>query len=86
MSPKKTNPLYVVKNNGKDVETATNLIEALFKKIGLEFVYEYFYNIVRSLLIKVNSTALMTVVYDFIEDYKQIIEMVDQALKRFQTR
>jgi hypothetical protein len=36
----KKNPLYVVTNNGQDVETADSLIDLVIKKFGLEPVIE----------------------------------------------
>ncbi len=35
MNAKKKNPLFVVTNQGKDVEQANSMFEALIKKLGL---------------------------------------------------
>lgn len=40
MAPKPKNPLYVVTNKGKDVESAKNLFDVLVKKFNLEPVIE----------------------------------------------
>lgn len=80
---KPVNPLYVVKNNGKEIETAGNLVEAFLKKLGLDFVYDYFYALFRSLAIKIKSTNLFHHLIELLEDYKAMLEAVDKNLKKY---
>lgn len=78
-----TNPLYVVKNKDNQIETAQNIFEALFKRIGLDFVYEYFYAIFRSLALKVKSTHMFTTLIDLLDDYQTMLKAVEKNLKKY---
>ena len=51
----KINPLYVVSKNGKDVESAANLLDLFLKKTGLDQVIAILETIFRELLAQVTS-------------------------------
>lgn len=78
-----TNPLYVVKNKDNQIETAQNIIEALFKRIGLDFIYEYFYTIFRTLALKVKSTHMFSNLIDLLDDYQTMLQAVERNLKKY---
>jgi hypothetical protein len=80
---KPVNPLYVVKNKDNQIETAQNLIEALFKRIGLDFIYEYFYGLFVSLAGKVKSTEAFGMLIDFLDDYQTMLQAVEKNLKKY---
>ena len=77
------NPLYVVKNKNNEVETAQNIFEALLKRVGLEFVYEYFYAIFRSLALKVKSTQMFASLIYLLDDYQTMLKAVEKNLKKY---
>ncbi|MBT3983174.1 MAG: hypothetical protein HOE90_17605 [Bacteriovoracaceae bacterium] len=62
MSNRKKNPLYVVTNNGKDVEQAKGALDAFIKKYGLEPAMKVF-NIIMELLATKATTYPMFMVF-----------------------
>ncbi len=64
---KNTNPLYVVTNNGQDVEPVSNLLDAFITKYGLRPAVDMFNVLLDLLLAQVKSFALFIVVKEFID-------------------
>lgn len=62
------NPLYVVTNNGKDVEQVANFFEVIVKKLGLGPVIDIFNELLKSLFEQVNSYAMLLVIQEFIDN------------------
>jgi hypothetical protein len=52
---KSSNPLYVVRNNGVDVEAANGFIDLLLKKTGIDQIIPVLENLLSILLSQVNS-------------------------------
>ncbi len=73
------NPLFVVTNNGQDVEEASNLMDALMKRFGLIPWIETFNQLLELLAGQVQSYAVFTVVKEFID---QIVEAFERLLKK----
>ena len=79
-SNKKKNPLYIVTNDGKDVESADNHIEALFKKAGLDFIYKFIMEYFKALLETVNSYPMFLEVKKFIDKAVDALSKLGTAL------
>ncbi|MDD0853062.1 hypothetical protein HBN50_08140 [Halobacteriovorax sp. GB3] len=62
------NPLYVVTNNGKDVEQVANFFEVIVKKLGLGPIIDIFNELLKSLFEQVNSYAMLLVIQEFIDN------------------
>lgn len=74
------NPLYVVTNNGVDVEAASNLLDLLLKKTGLDQLIPILENIMSMLLSQVNSYPMfMEVKKIFDAIFEKVIELMFQA-------
>jgi len=77
---KNTNPLYVVRNNGVDVEEASSLIDLILKKMGLDQVVTIVENLLSILLSQVNSYPMfMEVKKIFDQLFEKLIELMFQA-------
>ncbi len=76
---KKTNPLYVVTNNGKDVEQAEGTFDLLVKKLGLEPAIKVLSNILELLLAQVESYATFVAIKEFLD---QLIAQVEAVTKK----
>lgn len=72
---KSTNPLYVVRNNGVDVEEAGNLFELLLKKTGLDKIVPMLEMLVQVFLAEVKSYAV------FMEVKKVIDKLVEKIVE-----
>lgn len=68
MSTKKSNPLYHVSKDGKDVESVDGVIELLIKKLGLAPAITVLEDIFNFLLEQVSSYAMFSVVKDLIDE------------------
>lgn len=81
---KKTNPLFVVTNNGQDVEEAAGMFDALVKKLGLEPVLEIFQQILEMLLSQVQTYAAFEMAKQFVDEFvdqlEKVLKMVDPVL------
>lgn len=66
-STKITNPLYVVSKNGKDVESAANLLDLFLKKTGLDQVIIILESILKELLAQVTSYPIFIEVKNAID-------------------
>ena len=73
------NPLYVVTNNGKDVQEATSFIDALVKRFGLDETIGLLESMLAELFEMVTSFAIFKVLQDFID---QIVEMLEMVTKK----
>ena len=80
---KPINPLYVIKNKNNHIEIAQNFLEVILKKCGLEFVYEYFHSLFRSLALKVKSTEAFGMLIDLLDDYQTMLAAVEKNLKKY---
>ena len=76
---KKKNPLYVVTNDGKDVQAADGVIEALCKKLGLEPVVQFFQAFIESILQQVNSYAMLKSVNEMLTN---LLAQIDELAKK----
>ncbi len=77
---KSANPLYVVRNNGVDVEEASSLIDLILKKMGLDQVVTVLENLLSVLLSQVNSYPMfMEVKKVFDQLFEKLIELMFQA-------
>lgn len=65
---KSTNPLYVVTNNGKDVEPVSNYYEAFIKKFGLEPVVNFLEMMLELLLSQVTNYAGFAFIKDLFDE------------------
>lgn len=79
-SKKSSNPLYVVRNNGVDVEAANSIIDLILKKTGIDQMIPILENIMAILLSQVNSYPMfieMKKIFDAI--FEKAIEVMFQA-------
>lgn len=77
---KMSNPLYVVSNNGVDVEAASSIIDLILKKTGIDQMIPVLENIMAILLSQVNSYPIFVEVkrvFDAI--FEKAIELLFQA-------
>jgi hypothetical protein len=65
---KSQNPLYVVTNDGQDVEPVSNLIDAFITKYGLQPVVDTFKMIIDMVLEQVKSYAMFVVIKEFLDE------------------
>ena len=76
---KSTNPLYVVRKNGVDVEEANGLLELLLKKTGLDKIIPILESFLQMILSEVQTYAVFIEVkkmFDII--FNKIIEIIFQ--------
>jgi len=77
---KNGNPLYVVSNNGVDVEEAKSLLDLILKKMGLDQVVVLLENLLSVLLSQVNSyPVFMEIKKVFDQLFEKLIELMFQA-------
>ncbi len=90
MSDKKkmsSNPLYVVSNNGVDVEAANGILDLLMKKTGLDQLIPVLENIMAILLSQVNSYPMfMEVKKIFDALFEKAIELMFQVQQLMQKK
>lgn len=70
---KSTNPLYVVRNNGVDVEEAQNILDLLLKKTGLDKMIPILESLLHIILSQVETYPV------FIE----VKKMFDRLFEKF---
>ena len=75
----KKNPLYVVTNEGKDVETAESIWDAVVKKFNLQPVIDLFMVLVELIAKQINSYAALTWLN---EELTKFNEELDRLLKK----
>ena len=79
-SKKSTNPLYVVRNNGVDVEAANSIIDLILKKTGIDQMIPILENIMAILLSQVNSYPMFIEVKKIFDAiFEKAIEIMFQA-------
>ena len=69
---KKKNPLYVVTNNGKDIEMADGFFDALIKKFHLEPVVDFFKMMLEILMDNVTNYAWFKVMSEKVNEWLDI--------------
>lgn len=70
---KTKNPLYVVKNNGVDVEEAMSFFDLVIKKFNLEAVVPIFEAVIQAILSEVTSYPV----------FVEVKKMLDQFFEQF---
>ena len=78
-SSKRKNPLYVVTNDGKDVESAETLWDAVVKRFNLQPLIDILMTLMEMVAKQVNSYAALVW---FNEELTKINEFVDSTLKK----
>lgn len=79
-SKKSSNPLYVVSNNGVDVEAANSIIDLILKKTGIDQMIPVLENIMAILLSQVNSYPMFLEVKKIFDAiFEKAIELMFQA-------
>ncbi|MAF77418.1 MAG: hypothetical protein CME63_06180 [Halobacteriovoraceae bacterium] len=83
-SKSKKNPLYVVTNDGKDVEPAENLIDALIKKFALEPVIDFLKLIFQIIMENVGGAVAVDLIKgimdEVVDSLEKVLKMVDPVL------
>jgi len=74
ISKKSTNPLYVVRKNGVDVEEANGILELILKKTGLDKLIPALETFMHLLLSQVENYAI------FIEVKKILDQVFDKVI------
>lgn len=74
----KKNPLFVVTNNGQDVEQAESFFDALVKKLGLGPVMEFMEIIIQSIIEQVGGLVALELIRGFLDE---VIDALEKALK-----
>jgi len=73
---RKKNPLYVVTNQGKDVQEATGLLDMIVKKLGLEGVVELLEGLMASMMQMATSYAMFVSIKSFLDTIIHQIELI----------
>jgi hypothetical protein len=82
-----SNPLYVVRNNGVDVEAASSILDLILKKTGLDQVIPVLENIMAILLSQVNSYPMFIEVKKIFDAiFEKAIELMFQAQQLMQKK
>ena len=84
MSTKAKNPLFVVTNDGQDVEQADGIFDAIIKKLGLEPLIEILNDTLEQMIASCSSYAMIEVLSNLLEDIteslEKLIKMIDPLL------
>jgi hypothetical protein len=84
---KSTNPLYVVRNNGVDVEEASGILELLLKKTGLDKMIPMLETFIQIILSQVESYAVFIEVKKmFVQIFNKVIEIIFQIQQMTQKK
>jgi hypothetical protein len=76
---KNTNPLYVVRSNGVDVEEANGLFELLLKKTGIDKMIPFLDSLMQILLSQVQTYPIFIEVKKMFDTlFEKIIELIFQ--------
>lgn len=76
---KNTNPLYVVRKNGVDVEEASGILELILKKTGLDKMVPMLETLMQILLSQVQSYAVFIEVKKMFDQlFEKVIEIIFQ--------
>ena len=79
-SSNKKNPLYVVTNNGKDVEQAESMWDAVVKKFNLQPAIDLLWTLLELLAKQINSYAALVWLQKELERFNNT---VDKLLKTY---
>ena len=79
-STNKKNPLYVVTNNGKDVEQADSVWDALVKKFNLQPAIDLIWTLLELVAKQINSYAALVWLQRELENFNN---RVDKLLKTY---
>lgn len=78
------NPLYVVTNDGKDVEQADNLLDAVIKKLSLGPVIDFLKLVFQMIIDQVGGAVAMDLIKgimdEFVDSLEKVLKMVDPVL------
>lgn len=77
------NPLYVVTNDGKDVEQAKSLVDAFVKRFGLGPVLEFLDMMLELVVSYANNYAAFLVVKEFVDQLVETLETAKEKLAPF---
>jgi len=77
---KKNNPLYVVTNDGKDVEQADSVWDAVVKKFNLQPAIDLIWTLLELLAKQINSYAALVWLQKELERFNN---QVDKLLKTY---
>lgn len=79
-----TNPLFVVTNNGQDVEEAESMIDALIKKFGLAPFLQFFETVIQMIMEQVGGMVALELVRGVIDEMvdalERILKLIDPVL------
>lgn len=76
---KSKNPLYVVRNNGVDVESANGLIDMLLKKTGLDTILPILESVLEMILSQVQTYPVFIEVKKMFDlMFEKLIELIFQ--------
>ncbi|MGZ3790638.1 MAG: hypothetical protein ACXVLQ_19300 [Bacteriovorax sp.] len=76
---KSTNPLYVVRNNGVDVEEANGILELILKKTGLDKMIPFLETFMQLVLSQVQTYAVFIEVKKMLDKvFEKVIEILFQ--------
>ena len=84
---KSTNPLYVVRNNGVDVEEANGILELILKRSGLDKMIPLLESFFEMILSQVQSYAVFIEIkkmYDQV--FEKMIELIFQIQQMTQKK
>ena len=76
----KKNPLYVVTNNGKDVEQAESIWDAVVKKFNLQPAIDLLWTLLEIIAKQINSYAALVWLQKELENFNT---KVDKLLKTY---
>lgn len=81
---KNKNPLYVVTNDGLDVEQADNLLDMVIKKLALGPVIDFLKLIFQIIIDQVGGAVAMDLIKgvmdEFVDSLEKLLKMVDPVL------
>ena len=84
---KSSNPLYVVSNNGVDVEAANSILDLILKKSGLDQLIPILESIVQMFLSQVTSYPMFLEVKKIFDAiFEKAIELMFQAQQLMQKK
>ena len=84
---KSTNPLYVVRNNGVDVEEASGILELILKKTGLDKMLPILESFLHILLAQVESYAVFIEIKKMFDQiFNKVIELIFQIQQMTQKK
>ncbi len=86
-SKKSSNPLYVVSNNGVDVEAANSILDLILKKTGLDQLIPILESIMQMFLSQVTSYPMFLEVKKIFDAiFEKAIELMFQAQQLMQKK